>query len=90
MHASGSLPGEPSAFVGREAERARLVEHLGDRGVRLLTLTGPGGIGKTRLALRAAQDVAASYRSGAAFVDLSAARDTATALIDDRPPARSS
>ena len=76
----GIMPGEPTAFVGREAERARLVEHLGDRGVRLLTLTGPGGIGKTRLALRAAQDVAASYRSGAAFIDLSAARDTATAL----------
>jgi predicted ATPase/class 3 adenylate cyclase len=76
----GTLPAEPTAFVGREAERAWVVERLGDRGIRLLTLTGPGGIGKTRLALRTAHDVAASFRSGAAFVDLSAARDTATAL----------
>jgi predicted ATPase/class 3 adenylate cyclase len=76
----GTLPSEPTAFVGREAERARLVERLGDRAIRLLTLTGPGGIGKTRLALRAAHDVAASFRSGAAFIDLSAARDTASAL----------
>ena len=52
----GSLPEEPSPFVGRDAERAQVVERLRDRAIRLLTLTGPGGIGKTRLALRAARE----------------------------------
>jgi len=63
-------------FVGREGELARIGERLVDPAVRLLTLVGPGGIGKTRLALRAARQVQARFSGGAVFVDLSAARDT--------------
>jgi predicted ATPase len=70
------LPDQPSAFVGREAELAAVAERLADESVRLLTLTGPGGIGKTRLALRAAADQLDSFEDGNFFVDLSAARDT--------------
>jgi predicted ATPase/class 3 adenylate cyclase len=75
-----SLPAEPSAFVGREAEVARVVERILDPSVRLLTLTGPGGIGKTRLALRAARETEGRFAGGAVFVDLSAAHDTTTFL----------
>jgi predicted ATPase/class 3 adenylate cyclase len=76
----GTLPDDPSPFVGREGVRAEVAALLRDRATRLLTLTGPGGIGKTRLALCAARDTAPSFRAGAAFVDLSAARDTAAVL----------
>jgi predicted ATPase len=75
-----SLPAEPSPFVGRDQERSQLVERLCNEAVRLLTLTGPGGIGKTRLALRGARDVEDRFAAGAAFVDLSEARDTGTLL----------
>ena len=77
----GELPSESSAFVGRAAELAQLVEQLRGGSIRLVTLTGPGGIGKTRLALRAAADVQASFQDGATFVDLSAARDTPSVLL---------
>jgi predicted ATPase/class 3 adenylate cyclase len=62
------LPPEMSTFVGREAELERARELLA--GTRLLTLTGPGGTGKTRLALRLARTVAGSYPDGAAFIAL--------------------
>jgi len=77
---TASLPAEPSLFVGRETERQAIAERLADPAVRLLTLTGPGGIGKTRLALRAALDVEHSFAAGAGFVDLSVARDTSAVL----------
>ncbi len=75
-----SLPTETSTFVGRESERALLMQRLLDPAVRLLTVTGPGGIGKTRLALRAALDVEADFAAGVAFVDLTPARDASAAL----------
>jgi AAA+ ATPase superfamily predicted ATPase len=50
--ASGRIPGELTEFVGRPAELARVRDAL--EGARLVPLTGPGGIGKTRLALRVA------------------------------------
>jgi class 3 adenylate cyclase len=77
---TSELPGEPSAFVGRTAELKEIGERLEDESVRLLTLTGPGGIGKTRLALRAAADQIDRFEDGAVFVDLSAARDSASML----------
>src|SRR5437868_5726788 len=52
---SGNLPAEPNSFIGRERDLAELARLLGE--VRALTLSGPGGIGKTRLAVRLARDV---------------------------------
>ena len=74
------LPDQPSAFVGRDAEVAEIVERLADDSVRLLTLTGPGGIGKTRLALRSAADELERFEEGVFFVDLAAARDSEAVL----------
>lgn len=68
--ASGNLPAFLSAFFGRETELADLVEMT--RSSRLLTLIGPGGIGKTRLAIEFARSIEASFPDGAWFVDLSA------------------
>jgi predicted ATPase/class 3 adenylate cyclase len=76
----GTLPDDATPFVGREAARAHLVGQLQDQRIRLLTLSGPGGIGKTRLALAAARDAAVAYRAGAAFVDLAEARETSAVL----------
>jgi predicted ATPase/class 3 adenylate cyclase len=75
------LPDQPSAFVGRAGELREIGALLRDTSVRLLTLTGPGGIGKTRLALRAARDQVERFQDGVVFVDLSAARDTASVLV---------
>jgi predicted ATPase/class 3 adenylate cyclase len=77
---TGDLPDPPSAFVGRTAELTEIRDRLEDDSVRLLTLTGPGGIGKTRLALQAAMNEAERFQDGAFFVDLSSARDGASVL----------
>jgi predicted ATPase/DNA-binding CsgD family transcriptional regulator len=69
----GRLPAETTGFVGREAELARLSALLDH--ARLITVTGPGGVGKTRLALRAAAAAAASFNDGACLVELSALRE---------------
>jgi predicted ATPase/class 3 adenylate cyclase len=70
-----NLPGEVTAFVGRASELERLRGLLG--GSRIVTLTGPGGSGKTRLALALAHEVRASFPHGVWFVDLAAVRDPA-------------
>jgi predicted ATPase/class 3 adenylate cyclase len=67
------LPRPLTSFIGREAEVTRLMELL--RGTRLLTLTGPGGTGKTRLAIESARRLAAGFRDGIAFVPLASLRD---------------
>jgi predicted ATPase len=64
------LPARTTSFVGRDRELAGLVQLLGRSDVRLVTLTGPGGIGKTRLAVEAARELAAGFRDGAAYVPL--------------------
>jgi predicted ATPase/class 3 adenylate cyclase len=75
-----NLPTQVSALVGREAELRAIRDYLASPTVRLLTLTGPGGIGKTRLSVQAAADEIERFRDGVYFVDLSAARDAGAAL----------
>jgi predicted ATPase/class 3 adenylate cyclase len=70
-----NLPTQTSEFLGREAQLSAIRDLLETAGVRLLTLTGPGGIGKTRLGLQAAADQVDRFEDGVYFVDLSAVRD---------------
>ena len=70
-----NLPAAPTKFIGREAEVAEVMELLGRNEVRLLTLTGPGGTGKTRLALEAARALVDHFPGGVTFVDLAAISD---------------
>jgi len=65
----------PSTLIGRERERADLVQRLRDSQCRLVTLVGLGGSGKTRLALAVAQDLALSFLNGVYFVPLVAAQN---------------
>lgn len=67
------LPASATTFVGRDAERADVLAALAD--ARLVTLLGPGGVGKTRLAAVVAADAGALFPSGGAFVDLVPVRD---------------
>ncbi|HEU4919419.1 MAG TPA: adenylate/guanylate cyclase domain-containing protein, partial [Candidatus Limnocylindrales bacterium] len=75
-----NLPTLTSAFVGRDAELAEIRARLDDPEVRLVTLTGPGGTGKTRLALRAAADQIDRFTDGVFLVDLISATDTDSVL----------
>jgi predicted ATPase/DNA-binding CsgD family transcriptional regulator len=70
---SGNLPAEPNSFIGRERDLSELALLLGD--VRALTLCGPGGIGKTRLALRLACDLVPEFADGAWLVELADTAD---------------
>ena len=65
-----SLPAPLTPLVGREREIAQAAEHLRTARVRLLTLSGPGGVGKTRLALLLAEEVAGDFPGGVVFVPL--------------------
>jgi predicted ATPase/class 3 adenylate cyclase len=90
-----NLPTDLTSFVGRDRQVLEISSRL--VGTRLLTLTGPGGTGKTRLAVRVAEELIGEYDQGAWFVPLEALRDPdlvppaiATALgvtlPADRPP----
>jgi predicted ATPase len=74
QRAEHNLPSQRTALVGRAAERATVADMLLQSGVRLLTLTGPGGTGKTRLAIQVAEDlvdhVDTRFGGGVTFVNL--------------------
>ena len=72
-----NLPPQPTPFLGREREVDEIVELLRNGDVHLLTLTGPGGSGKTRLALQAAAESLDAFPDGAAFVPLASLSDPA-------------
>src|ERR671917_1178288 len=72
-----NLPMQPTPLVGREKEVEEVEEHLRSEEVRLLTLTGPGGTGKTRLALQAGADLLEEFEDGAFFVALATITDPA-------------
>lgn len=65
-----NLPIPMNSFIGREAEIRGVVGYLADKQTRLVTLTGPGGIGKTRLALQAATELLDAYPDGVWFIPL--------------------
>lgn len=90
-------PPTPVTLIGRQQELAQLRRHLLDEGRRLVTLLGPGGIGKTSLALQAAAELAEQFADGAAFAPLAPVADAANlataiagaigcSLAGSRPP----
>lgn len=86
------LPLPPTELIGRKRETTNLIEQLQNGHVRLLTLAGPPGVGKTRLALHLAAALRSTFEDGAVFVSLVSTRDpelvisviaAAIGLIDD-------
>ena len=76
---STNLPRPASSFVGREVELREVLARI-EEGARLVTLTGPGGTGKTRLALEAATYLVPEYKAGVFWVGLAALRDPALVM----------
>ena len=68
------LPRPLTRLIGRDRERHEIAGLLRDERVRLLTVTGPGGVGKTRLAVAVAADLGDAFRDGIVFVDLAPVR----------------
>ncbi|MFD0467105.1 NB-ARC domain-containing protein [Nonomuraea thailandensis] len=83
------MPAEATSFIGRRRELAAVRRTLAE--ARLVTLVGPGGVGKTRLALRAAGELGRGFPGGAWLVELADVRDPALvgdavmAALDLRP-----
>ena len=74
------FPPSLTPFLGREEQISAIAELVAAPNVHLVTLTGPGGIGKTRLAIQVGERLASSFAGGAVFVDLSPLRDPAQVL----------
>jgi predicted ATPase/DNA-binding XRE family transcriptional regulator/Tfp pilus assembly protein PilF len=72
-----NIPWQSTSFVGRERETATLLQMIGREDVRLVTLTGPGGMGKTRLALHVARELLPEYEDGVFFISLAGIMDPA-------------
>ena len=70
-----NLPMQPTPLIGREKELTAVKNLLAEETARVVTLTGPGGMGKTRLALQVAADMIEHYKHGAFFVDLAVVQD---------------
>jgi predicted ATPase len=75
--AIGNLPAQTTSFLGRDKDLAEVAALL--RGARLVTLTGVGGVGKTRLAIQAAGDAASNYPDGTWMVEFAAVGDPGAA-----------
>jgi len=95
-HRHQHLPSPPTALIGRDREVAALIERLRNSRVRLLTLTGAPGVGKTRLALHLGTELRRVFEHGVVFVSLASIRDPelvmmaiarAVGLTDDDGPA---
>src|SRR2546430_3321246 len=69
----GNMPAELTSFVGRRRELAEIRKKLA--GARLVSLVGPGGVGKSRLAIRVATDLARGFKDGSWLVQLAEVRD---------------
>ena len=76
-HAS-AVPVPLSPLIGRERELASISDLLQHEGIRLVTLSGPGGVGKTRLALHVAAGLYDAFRDDVVFVSLASIRDPLT------------
>ena len=77
-----NLPAPMNSFIGRETEVRRIVEYFTDRQARLVTLTGPGGIGKTRLGLQVATELLDTYPDGVWFIALADLRQPAHVITE--------
>jgi predicted ATPase len=71
---AGALPTPATPLIDREREAAEVEDLVVRQGVRLVTFTGPGGVGKTRLAVEAASRLASGFPGGVRFVDLASVR----------------
>lgn len=77
-----NLPSQPSLFIGRQEELHEINDLLLSDNVRLLTLTGPGGTGKTRLALQSGAELFDRFIDGTYFIDLAPLRDPDSVLAN--------
>jgi predicted ATPase/DNA-binding XRE family transcriptional regulator len=93
LHLAGNLPAPATALIGRENDVSAVSQQLTDGKSRIVTLVGPGGVGKTQLALEVANQIRDGFPDGAWWVDLAPVTEPQAALtsiaqaleIEDRP-----